>query len=111
MPLRITRLKCFLKITVQSARVPRRGSGEADQAFSMVCICHLHTWNQIYSKEKCKRVTRCVWEPHTLAVASWLSLCHNTRVIVVAAVPLCDNGGFQERGREELGAPPTKTIC
>lgn len=52
-----------------------------------------------------------MWEPHTLAVASWLSLCHNTRVIVVAAVPLCDNGGFQERGREELGAPPTKTIC
>lgn len=36
---------------------------------------------------------------------------HNTRVIVVAAVPLCDNGGFQERGREELSAPPAKTIC
>lgn len=50
----------------------------------------------------------CVWEP---VLASRLSLCHNTRVTVVAAVPLCDNGGFQERGREELGAPPAKTIC
>lgn len=36
---------------------------------------------------------------------------HNTRVVVVAAVPLCDNGGFQERSREELSAPPAKTIC
>lgn len=85
----------------------------------MVCICHLDKWKHSYLEGKsvnmCNLARVCVCGGagaggSLLAVASWLSLCHNMRVIVVAAVPLCDNGGFQECGREELGAPPTKTI-
>lgn len=73
----------------------------------MVRIYRLDKWKQIYLEGMtvniCSSVRVCVG-------ACWL--CHKTKVIVVAAaVLLCDNGGFQERIGEELGAPPTKTIC
>lgn len=37
-------------------------------------------------------------------------LHHDLRVVVVVVMPLCDNVGLQECGREEHSASPTQTF-